>query len=854
MFSATKSRTAHVTLILTALLILLSAIPPGTAQAALIVPKLISNDVKSFSDGSFQRAQLSTYETPAASAIDDTPGAVQLMPIGVVRFRDRVLSELLPYGVIRSGVAVVGNRIYMIGGIAKGGTKPGTNPVQPYNSEAVDRVFSAEINTTDSDPLKLGDLKADEWRAEASLNPTRSSDAPGLTADAAVLHSPAVTSVAIGGKNYIYVIGGNTRVDATRDFSSNAVRIGEVAADGRVTWKVLAGAKIPSITAPTPELPTPLQRGVQGASAVTMTVNGSAYVFLIGGLQRYLEGGSQQEDAGSRAVFWAKVDPATGNLLKRDGTQGWERMVSLLPVATANARAGLWDAAAVAGQYNINSEEYSVDKAIYIVGGQIAPSPSPEYASDVVQLYVTEADDGWIEPSLSDLPTDTLPRSRYGHSGVTFRGKHYLTGGISPQDSTTPLSDMLVSYVENNLGLATYGGEGGANFLADPQALVEPRAFHSMAIIPAGESAYVYIIGGQTNALASATPSYSQEVIFGKIGGQQEAEASGFASDGWYHSKPIDFNFSNAQVQEISWSTLINEAENTDIEVSFRTSLANNCNNPGWDASSWNPTLDGNTSSSLFSKNGDNLVPLTNVVARCFQYRARLVGGAVDSEGLVTATPSLLYLSLKILLPGSPDLRSDLDKEDIKALFNTENKLTGLQLRIRNRNGKSDLQAPLFEPTLSANAELRGGTFFVDLFVYPPGETPVKPTIPIPDTSANNVACSSVAREAMGPDAVYSLADWYTVAPNTSCDIGARFDLLQLVQARGAGEYTVFLVIDSTCGNGDPKGCVDETDAKAGEGEANNVVEYKFTVPAPSVPGGGLVSYDIQLPMVNTQP
>lgn len=862
----TKSHASGLMLILCAIL-LLTAVPPGIVEAALIVPKLLSNDVQSFSEGAFQRSQLSTYptpgvDTPPVSQIEDKQGAVQLMPVGLVKFKDRVVNNRLPYGLIRAGVTTVGKRIYVIGGTAIGGTNPENNN-QPYDNESVNRVFSVEIDTTTTNQNALGYPTTDAWRAETSLPPVQASDDTLNLLDtptSSVVSSPAVTSVSIGGKNYIYVIGGNTRVDPTRSFSSFAVRVGEVAAGGTVpVWKNLTDARIPSATEPTPGLPNPPQRGLQSASAVTMTVNGNAYVFLIGGLQRYVEAGSQVE-AGSRAVFWAKVDPATGNLLKRDGSQGWERMTSQLPTESSNSRAGLWDAAAVAGQYIIDdtNENYvGVDKAIYVMGGQTVSNrfggnPAPEYNSIVRQIYVDYGenngviDPNWIEPTLGSWVSGTLPRSRYGLGAVTFRGKHYLTGGITPDNNNAPLPDMLTTYVKDDLTFPTFGGASGANFLSDANALSSARAFHGMTLVPIGESAFVYVIGGQSNALNSPTPLYSDEIIFGKIGGQEEAETYGYAPDGWYYVKPVDFNFNNAQVQEINWATLMDETNGMDIQVSFRISLDSNC---ALLSSEWGAPLDANAASALLSKNGDNIFPLNNISARCFQYRARLVGGALNADGLATKTPTFRYLSVKILVPGSPDLRSDLDKEDIKAVKNAGGKLTGLQVRVRNHNSKADLTPPSFEPTLSANAEQKGGSFFVDLFIFAQGETAVKPTIPIADMSANNIGCMSIDRESMPPDAIYSISDWYIVTPNTNCRNGQRLDLLSWFQQRGPGTYTVYVVIDSTCGNGDPKGCVDETDAKAGEGEANNVVEYKFTIDTPST-GGSIVSYERSLPLM----
>ena len=65
---------------------------------------------------------------------------------------------------------------------------------------------------------------------------------------------------------------------------------------------------------------------MQSAVALSHTIGGMTYVYLIGGLQRYLSGGSAQS-AGLKTVFYARVG-AGGKLFKPSspGTEGWDKL------------------------------------------------------------------------------------------------------------------------------------------------------------------------------------------------------------------------------------------------------------------------------------------------------------------------------------------------------------------------------------------------------------------------------------------------------------------------------------------------------------------------------------------------
>lgn len=823
-------------------LLLLMALPPSAARAAYVVPKIITNDVPSYTPGTFQRTQLSSFKSTAAQRIPDKSGAAQLMPMGILKFNRDALQARLPYRMIRMGVAVLGNRIFTIGGVVNGdGDNTRTPPLPPKTNESVDNVFSLPIATTASTDLVAGNTPDTQWTVEKSL-PKAITSAEAVddpTLQTSVVNSAAVVAVPTGANSgYIYVMGGDSNIDSsTRSFSSYAVRRGTVDASGKIaTWDTLENARIPAADPTEGAFPV----GLEKASAVTMMFNGANYIYLIGGVQRFLEGGTNIREIGSRAVFWAKVD-GSGNLVKTDGTPGWNRVAKTLDIPSTNDNAGLWDASAIAGQYELAPGQ-SVSNVIYVLGGQIVSqnfsgTPSDEFSSQIKQIYV--ASDG--TPTLGGWTTGTLPEARLGLGAVTYRGKHYLTGGVTPNAGLEPKSDMMTSYTKDDMTMPQFGGAGGANFLRDPTGIGAARAFHGMGLVPIGESAFVYLVGGQINS-SGAGATYSDAVIFGKIGGQEEQQTYGFAPDGWYYSQPLAVSIVDAEIQEINWTTFITATSGMDVQISYRTTLDNVCDRQVLTGSDWQD-VDGDPGT-LRSANGDNTVSLTNVKARCFQYRAHLVGGGLSPQGLPSETPSLLNLSLKVVIPGSPDLRSDPVK-DFTPKFNLNGQLTALNISIRNHNDKADLTPPAFEPTLAANIDESGGSFFVDLFIYKSDETIVAPTIPNPGGNAHNIACALVSKSEMGADVVRQISQWYVATATSNCD-AQPVNLLNYFASRGAGTYVVYVVVDSYCG-ANPNGCVDETPAPNGEG--NNIQRYEFTI---ALKNGvtGVIGYEQLLPLL----
>ena len=218
-------------------------------------------------------------------------------------------------------------------------------------------------------------------------------------------------------------------------------------------------------------------------------------------------------------------------------------------------------------------------------------------------------------------------------------------------------------------------------------------------------------------------------------------------------------------------------------------------------------TLDGSTGDAFTSLAGQNAATVPNLAARCFQYRAKL--STTDFH----VTPSLLNLSIKIFIPGSPDLivKPITDRRS-GTLF------TGLNVVIQNTN----LLAP---PTLAADVD-GGGSFYVDLCIFGPGTTAAPPTLPLtPQNKQCSKIYSQIDKSLLAPNTEYSVTRWFDTTTDQPVELINYFKVV--------GSYTVIAAVDSYVDNAvtSPKGYVDEGDLD--KGESNNVsAPFTFSVQA----------------------
>lgn len=777
-----STRSIRSLLLLSICLLIATLVLPHPVQA-ISVSLTVDDTLSEFTRGNFQRTALGALQV-ASNDFPDQEGAVQLAPLGLLKDWSESPFDL-PEALIGMGVTAIGNRIYVIGG-------------ETFDSgETIRRanVWSGAIDT------ETGALIAPGWEAEPALPAVQNSlQAPFDEENPiAEIYRPAVTSVENpGGGGYIYVIGGSVK-SGTLDVSSFAVRIGTVGANGRITgWQ--EGPPIPS-----PDANPFNQNGLRDAAVVSLNIDGTHYIYLLGGLRQYLEGtgsgGANTVSSPSKKVFYARVG-SDGNLLKpSNGEPGWDDAEADIPVPGN----GIWGAVAVGNRFVASNNAY----AIYLTGGQLSTEPLEISSRTYLATVGSDGKPTW------DSEQFTLPTGRSNHAGVEFRGNLYLTGG-QPGGSNEPDRKVLTSYVEDDLTLPQFG-DPGSNFLPN-DTLPKPRTLHGSVVVATEEgTAFVYVIGGRGDT-TDGDPTDDQGtdiVIYGKVGGIEEIAGTDYAPTAWYYSQPYTIIFDQAQVQKVSWSTLMTQTGGIDMDIAldYRTANANDCNEAGWTDEDWQP-LDGTTDSHR-SQSGRNEVDVGNPQARCFQYRARL------STGNVTFTPSLLNVSIQIVIPGSPDLKP-VDLAD-KRGGEGNRQLTGIDVFVLNENQ--------FEETLAADIE-SPGDFYVDICIFPPGGTPQPPTIPISDDGCTKVY-AKVSKSVMGVGAKYKVREWLDFETDELMSTEKFNSLFPVV-----GVYTIYVAVDST----------DFVNEGTRGGENNNIAELQVEVFAdPTDPTGQKPYVDISL-------
>ncbi|GAB4189899.1 MAG: hypothetical protein OHK0022_02370 [Roseiflexaceae bacterium] len=814
-------------LLLSLAALLLSMVPAQNAQAAINKTLSVENSLGDFSRGSFLRSSLAAISSSLSTKISDQLGALQISPIGVIKNWTTSPVEL-PVPLQRMGTAVYNNRLYVVGGQTPTG--------EAFQNSA--KVWSNTVSTQN------GAFLATEWDTEPDLPAlvSRRND----TNTYAALSAPAVTLVDLPGSGgvYLYVIGGNVSV-GTISFSSFAVRRGTIDSNGRITgWTEVA------------QVPGPAgnevigQHGIEAASAVNYTVNGKTYIYLLGGQEEYYTGsgggGQTRVVQPSRRVFYTEVG-SDGKLYKpgvSPQAEGWVQLTTAsIPDLTdpggAEGTFGVFDASAMISDFDTG--DATKQNSLFLIGGQRTSSDTnPVYTSLVRQAQVQ--DNGTLQ--WTGVPM-TMATPRTGMAGSTFRGSLYLTGGrinTSPNPSKTVQS----SAVANDLTLESYGNN--TNFLPS-DTMPEERMWHGSQIVSNNTgTGFLYVMGGRGNSngtVSGDAGAISRKIYFAKLGADED-KSQGLSTDARYYSAIYPIVFEGAEVKEINWTAVMSTGTSMDVVVSYRTSNANNCNNPGWNDTDWTDDLvsteaaTGNPDHN--STNGVNSFPITqSVVAKCFQYRVTLIAGKVGATP--TFTPSLLNLGIIVRVPGSPDLKvkanSASDPDAFKERLNQSGAFTGINVTLTNKNEQT---TPPDNKTQDADAE-EGGTFFVDIYMFKPGETEVAPTLPPSPTGPDPVGCVQLNKSVLPAEADFPINQWF--ASDLTCQ-STPIDLRDIVASGGKGKYVVYVVVDSSCFSGSNDfGCVNEKDALGGEG--NNISRLEFTIAG----DGPIVGNDdIYLPII----
>jgi hypothetical protein len=794
---------------LAALIVGGSAMP---AQAAIERNQDIDNTLAEFDRGAFQLTASAQYPTGSLIA-GDQQGAVQMAPIADLRTMSN--STDLPFGRRQAGVVAVGRNIFVIGGLGP----------DAQNSNDV-RQASVYVSQVELDTGALG-----AWQSDPALPAVQhvASNATPIAPRSRIATAAYVTGQDSG---YIYVLGGEVSVGGN-SLSSYSVLRGTVE-NGRVTtWN--EADPMPNI----PNIQNVGPDGIEAASAfVAQLPNGRVFLYLIGGLQRFKPGFGPVEEFPSRYILYAEIDPASGKFLN---SNQWILDTSIPAPPTAKTftiplnpvlgpNAGIWNSTVTGGVFN-TTDGLSSDAVFYVMGGLVS---LPGTATSEIFRADINTGDGTLtlsNPSGAGAGNASLGAARSSMAAVQYQGSVYVTGGVLGGALT---QSVLGSYVQPDNRFPELGGPGSSTYFISTDTLGKPglpapRAEHGAVVVPYPATnpvgAHVYVIGG-SNGTASQSRVYRSEI------GNSSATDVSYPLEGYYVSAAVPFLLANATLKQIFWYT--DQTNGGDIKVDFRTSADNDCSTLATRSATqvpWNATNPGSTT-------GLNTFAITPLPANCFQYRVRMTPGGSGSS---TTTPYLLRLGIVIEVPGATDLTIT------DVAFAPPSSPQSMTITLHNEN--------IFltgEPTLAADYGANGpgsfpGSFFVDVFVYPPGVTPPDDQ-PIPTGPGPYAALSiDVLRSEMqaGPNGTgFDLT--LTISPQgrQACDYNTLYNSQtcsprQISQVfTQVGTYNVVVVVD-----GDNN--VDERPNGPGQAEANNV--FKTTVNVTEVPK---VTYYANMPLI----
>lgn len=753
-------------------LIMISSILPSPTRAAVERELDIDNNLTEFDDGSFQITASAQF--PSTTPIgNDQVGAVQLAPIADLK--DMTASTDLPYGRTDAAVVALGSHIFVIGGIGPiAGDSSLTSLRSTVYVSQVDRATGGLSQW--STGLELPALKhSDTYPDDLISERTRS----------------AVAAFATGPESgYIYIIGGSTNLD----ISSYSVLRGTVI-NGQITsWN----ESDPMPNVPEDEIQGSI--GIESAAASVVTLpDGSMYLYLVGGLRRYFQGTVIQQEPSTK-IYYAQINPANGNFIDN----AWKSIAFDLPDG------GLWNTALLGGVFE-DTNGQKTNAALYILGGQ---SDESTYSSVVYRATINN--DGSLGYLASGAGSNaSLGEPRTGHAAVQYRGAIYSMGG-AVNGLIDPTRSVLGSYIQSNGSLPEIGGQGSATYFITNQGLPEPRIGHGAVIVPSPATnptgAWIYAIGG-SNGTGPQSTIYKTRI------GDTTITNVRYPIDGWYISKPLLIPLKNANLKKVYWQTELSGGAN--IKIQYRVSADTDCVLLASRSEATAPWQDTN----MTSVTGYNEFPITPLPANCFQYRAQLTpGGGI----LANQTPYLMRLGIIVEVPGA----TDLTVTSFGFRNDSNNTPVGLQITLRNEN----IYTP-GEPTLAADyvpgATGQGtGSFFVDIFIYPPGAIVPPLTDHKPPTTSTAYARATIdvlKKELQAGDAnnnPVQVGGAYTFTIPADRQIW-NYDHTQTVTLQqlfpAAGVYTVVVVVD-----GDNN--IKETPEDAGKSEDNNVFSTQVTI------------------------
>lgn len=794
-----------------------------------------------FADGVFQRTVLGTYKSPTIA--DDKAGIAQLAPIGVLSLWGVGENLRLPLG--NTGLAALGDYLFTVTGEQTVGLGSGKS----------DKAYRALVNRENGQPIPFDTVSGQIWEeftippAVASVLPDCVDQSTAARTRAGVVATESSSSGTLG---YIYVIGGVVTLEAcAEELTTPLVQIGTVNSSGEITGWVKA-----------PNLPTPsgdtgfatIPLGVADPMVtIVRTSTNNRFLYVMGGYSTNPFATFGDPDTIYKAVFYARIDPATGGLrhpTTNSATDVWARAANI--DMENDTKAGLRDGVAMGTSASridnsTNPPGVVITDGIFVAGGCHTPTGCTDN-NDFVYRAIVNPDTGaltWSDrPSVGGSSLVGVD-GRGGLGGIAYGSKLYLIGGSPNGTPAGALTSVPTAFFNDSLEVEQLG-VGSDYFVGlTEQVLPAPRTNVGVAILPAKppadeanktlNSAWVYVAGGSDDT------GIKDSLYIGKLGGEEEVLNPIRVRDGWYYSAPINVTVSGrlARVLSVRWSADIDRALNTqaDIHVEFRKTITADglCDLEDFKnttADRWRE-MDGDTDTAFRTKSNtaedpfnivqmETLFPTESVDATCFQYRARfLQNGQITGVASPdpTASPRLLRFSVERVLAAAADL-----KLHELQVTTRSGRVVGSLVQIRNLNTRG------LEFTLPADAD-EGGQFLVSLCVKrtPPGQTPIPMEMPAtPSTPQNMPACgvafTLIDKAALQSGTVFTISKWKR--NDTQAQIN---DIRELFVE--PGNYQVGLVIDYW-----------DYVREGNDGEQNNRGE------AEGFPNGRNITFDVTAP------
>ncbi len=700
---------------------------------------MLDNEIETsqFGGGIFRRTALSA-KVATKVAGNDLPGAIQLMPIGALT-EFEVINGRLPVKIADMGVVTMGNYLIIIGG----NKRVEKNGFITY--ERTNEVWIGEVDTTTGmPPLKSA------WVPDSPLPAVQTSAIDGLMGDdVAELSYPAVVGIPDSpgsSDGYIYVVGGLVEPPGLTDkTSSAAVHVGRFE-NGSISWIANASPLLPNPDLSIRDIVP--SYGIHGAEMQAVEVGNKTYLYVLGGLQNYLE----ESVLGSPYIFYAEMGSDGKPKHPETGDPGWAVMRqkdSDTPILIPSPEgaplqdAGLWFASSVV-YVGIDDAGRDQDPAIFLFAGQRRTDDVKQVSrySKTIHRGMVQ-DDGRItwdwQGNLSQNPLTNL-------EAISYQQNVYLPGGMpmifdegqSEWSSDTEYQEVLSNFINEEL-------EPDAEIGFRTNDMKRSRQDHGVSIIPATPAkasdttlAYFYVVAGRSdtnpNTGKGTDPddeysNYATDtLLFSRID-PDDATPIYSTNGGWYYSRNIDVSkYNNPETNKtdmvgVTWSAAVSRTTEitSDIRLEYRIDNLG-CDNPkvfgDADSSQWRTltrTLElTTTEQAYFSQGtGNNSVDMQESDRQdkiaCFQYRAQLMTAHKNY------TPLLLNVGINILTDKKPDLWVE---EIAPQKSDTGNQFVGLDVTLQN----------LFEEDRdkTGDANIDGLSnpkdFFVDLYIFAPGQ------------------------------------------------------------------------------------------------------------------------------------